>query len=126
MSFNPAGSWSPPAKEEPVEALEVSKGKRILQVACAVTYCLFSAGVVFGYAALKPVLVEEGVYRQFCSEEEVNISEGTCYEQEIRYDSSNMKRRSILLTMNALQAQRYVHYRSRSYERLRPSSRHYT
>jgi len=85
MSFNPVGSWGPPAKEEPVGAFEVSKGKRILQVAIAVTYCLFSAGVVFGYAALKPVLVEEGVYRQFCSEEEIGISERTCYEQEIRY-----------------------------------------
>ncbi|KAL6713917.1 hypothetical protein ACLMJK_008411 [Lecanora helva] len=84
MSFNPAGSWGPPAKEEPIGAFEVSKSKRILQVAVAVVYCLFSAGVVFGYAALKPVLVEEGVYRQYCMREEVSISETTCYEQEIR------------------------------------------
>lgn len=87
MSFNPAGSsfvWGPPAREEPVGAFEVSKGKRILQVVTAVIYCLFSAGVVFGYAAFKPVLVEEGVYRQFCSEDEFSISERTCYEQEIR------------------------------------------
>lgn len=48
-------------------------------------YCLLSAGVVFGYAALKPVLVEEGVYGQYCPEGEVSISGRTCYEQEIRY-----------------------------------------
>lgn len=30
MSFNPVGKWEPPgAKEEPVGAFEVSKGKRI-------------------------------------------------------------------------------------------------
>lgn len=56
-----------------------------VQVAIAVFHCLFSAGVVFGYAALKPVLVHEAVYREFCSDEEMKISERTCYEQEIRY-----------------------------------------
>ena len=72
-------------KEQPVGAFEVSKTKRILQVAIAVIYCLFSAGVVFGYAALKPVLIHEGVYSQFCSREEVEALGKTCYEQEIRY-----------------------------------------
>ncbi|KAK3173810.1 hypothetical protein OEA41_007142 [Lepraria neglecta] len=86
MSFNPVGTWVPPAaKEEPIGAFEVSKGKRILQVALAVVYCLFAAGVVFGYAAIKPVLVKEGVYRDYCSEEaEMGDPEKTCYEQEIR------------------------------------------
>ncbi|KAL8856276.1 MAG: hypothetical protein Q9178_007113 [Gyalolechia marmorata] len=98
MSFNPVGSWVPPAaKEDPVGAFEVPKTRRlgmrppivkgtqslicsIVQVATAVVYCLFAAGVVFGYAALKPILVREGVYGKYCPD-----SAGTtCYEQEIR------------------------------------------
>lgn len=31
-----------------------------------VIYCLFAAGVVFGYAALKPVLKQEGAYQDIC------------------------------------------------------------
>ncbi|KAL9127539.1 MAG: hypothetical protein Q9217_003607 [Psora testacea] len=91
MSFNPAGSklMPPETKEEPIGASKVPKAKRILQVSIAVIYCLFSAGVVFGYAALKPVLVKEGVYRELCDEKEEIIEmerggSGTCYEQEIR------------------------------------------
>ena len=91
MSFNPAGSRLMPQelKEESIGAFEVSKAKRILQVLIAVIYCLFSAGVVFGYAALKPVLVKEGVYRELCNVrvEVIEIDGGglrTCYEQEIR------------------------------------------
>ncbi|KAI4105972.1 MAG: hypothetical protein L6R37_002433 [Teloschistes peruensis] len=67
MSFNPVGTWVPPAaKEEPVGAFEVSKTRRLVQVTIAVVYCLFAAGIVFGYAALKPVLLAEGVYRGDC------------------------------------------------------------
>ena len=85
ISFNPV-SWEPAQpKEQPVGAFEVSKAKRIIQVVIAVVYCLFSAGVVFGYAALKPVLIHEGVYSQFCSSEVVAALDKTCYEQEIRY-----------------------------------------
>ncbi|KAL9102350.1 MAG: hypothetical protein Q9163_002500 [Psora crenata] len=91
MSFNPAGPtlMPPETKEETIGAFEVSKTKRVLQVSVAVTYCLFSAGVVFGYAALKPILIKEGAYRGFCYEEkgivEGNRGEsGTCYEQETR------------------------------------------
>ncbi|MCJ1259550.1 hypothetical protein MMC24_007388 [Lignoscripta atroalba] len=85
MSFNPVGTWAPPqAQEEPVAAVEMSKTKRKVQVTTAVIYCLFAAGIVFGYAALKPVLVKEGVYRDQCTQEELDQGEGTCYEQEIR------------------------------------------
>ena len=57
-----------------------------VQVAIAVIYCLFAAGVVFGYAAIKPVLIQEGVYSQFCERDEIMMAEmgRTCYEQEIR------------------------------------------
>ena len=125
ISFNPAGSWSPAAKEEPVDAFEVSRGKRILQIAIAIIYCLFSAGVVFGYAALKPVLIEEGVYREFCVEERLSILERTCYEQEIRYFQSMVKVCRSLLTAYVTQAERYVHYCSSSYKCLCSSCWHH-
>ncbi|ODV87268.1 hypothetical protein CANARDRAFT_26683 [[Candida] arabinofermentans NRRL YB-2248] len=40
--------------------------KRILQVACSIIWCLFAAGPIFGFAALKPVLVAQGVYKEVC------------------------------------------------------------
>lgn len=55
-----------------------------VQVAVAVVYCLLSAGVVFGYAAIKPVFIKEGVYSQHCSSEAISSVSKTCYEQEIR------------------------------------------
>lgn len=55
-----------------------------VQVATAVVYCLFAAGIVFGYAALKPVLLAERVYREYCPKVRTSAAE-TCYEQEIRY-----------------------------------------
>ena len=89
MSFNPAGSklMPPESKENPVGAFEVSRNQRIIQVIVAVIYCLFSAGVVFGYAAIKPVFIEEGVYGQYCDESEYLLEsdqKATCYGQEIR------------------------------------------
>ncbi|KAF2421249.1 MFS general substrate transporter [Tothia fuscella] len=85
MSFNPVGEWLPPAAlEEPVGAFEVSKTKRIMQVTCAVIYCLLAAGIVFGYAAIKPVLIQEKVYREYCTKQELKDNVRTCYEQEIR------------------------------------------
>lgn len=85
LSFNPVGTWVPPnVQEEPVAAFEVSRAKRIAQVAVAVVYCLLAAGVVFGYAAIKPVLIEEGVYRDKCTKEELDSGVWVCYEQELR------------------------------------------
>ncbi|KAF2469001.1 MFS general substrate transporter [Lindgomyces ingoldianus] len=85
MSFNPVGSWVPPtAHEEPVGAFEVPKWKRVLQVFFAVIYCLFAAGVVFGYAAIKPVLIEEEVYRDYCTKQELEDNVPVCYAQELR------------------------------------------
>lgn len=87
LSFNPldTGDWAPEtAHEEPVAAFEVGKFKRIAQVAVAVVYCLFAAGVVFGYAAIKPVLIEQGVYSDRCTAKEVEDGVWVCYEQELR------------------------------------------
>ncbi len=49
----------------------------------AVIYCLFAAGIVFGYAALKPVLIKEKVYRDRCTPEEIKENVRVCYDQEI-------------------------------------------
>ncbi|KAL4783433.1 major facilitator superfamily domain-containing protein [Aspergillus varians] len=64
---------------ETLGAFEVGSVKRIIQVSVAVVYCFFSAGIVFGFAAIKPVLIREGVYSEFCSGEE-----DICYGQELR------------------------------------------
>ncbi|KAF8419949.1 major facilitator superfamily domain-containing protein [Tirmania nivea] len=72
------------AREDPVGAFEVSKTRRKLQVATAIVYCLLGAGVVFGYAALKPVLIEEGVYSEYCTEKELDKGVRVCFEQELR------------------------------------------
>lgn len=88
LSFNPveAGAWLPPkAQEEPVGAFEVSISKRVAQVGVAVVYCLLAAGIVFGYAAIKPVLVDEGVYKETCTKQELKDGVWVCYEQELRY-----------------------------------------
>ncbi len=85
LSFNPVATWVPPAaQEEPVGAFEVGQGRRTAQVCFAVVYCLFGAGIVFGYAAIKPVLVEQGVYRDRCTKQELKDGVWVCYEQELR------------------------------------------
>ncbi|KAF2822667.1 MFS general substrate transporter [Ophiobolus disseminans] len=85
MSFNPVGTWTEATGEETtIGAFEVPKWKRMLQVFLAVIYCLFAAGVVFGYAAIKPVLIDEGVYRNLCTKQELKDEVNVCYEQEIR------------------------------------------
>jgi len=63
---------------------EVSKSRRVLQVGIAIVYCLFAAGIVFGYAAIKPVLIDEGVYKNYCTREELRDGTTPCYGQEIR------------------------------------------
>lgn len=47
-------------------SFEVSTNRRIAQCACAIFWCLLSGGPIFGFAALKPVLVKEHVYEKLC------------------------------------------------------------
>ncbi|OAG36586.1 hypothetical protein AYO21_09243 [Fonsecaea monophora] len=90
MSFNPVSEWIPPTDRKPslvsvaLQFEEVSKRKRIVQVVVAIIYCLFAAGIVFGYAAIKPVLIDEGVFKDLCTPEEVDQHVSPCYKQEIR------------------------------------------
>lgn len=63
----------------------VSSTTKIVQVTCAVIWCLFAAGPIFGFAALKPVLVAEGIYSQYCSSDtNTASSSGPCKEQDLR------------------------------------------
>ncbi|KAH3686825.1 hypothetical protein WICPIJ_002192 [Wickerhamomyces pijperi] len=56
---------------------------RFFQCASAVIWCLLSAGIVFGFAALKPILISEGVYHELC---DAKTSGGldVCIEQDLK------------------------------------------
>jgi len=62
-----------------VGAFEVPQWKRILQVVVTVINCLLAAGIVFGYAAIKPVLKKEGAYRDTCD------GDDTCIELHLNF-----------------------------------------
>jgi MFS family permease len=55
-----------------------------VQVLIAIIYCLFAAGIVFGYAAIKPVLIQEGAFDNLCTPDELERAISPCYRQEIR------------------------------------------
>ncbi|KAF7164027.1 hypothetical protein CNMCM5623_008666 [Aspergillus felis] len=85
--YVPQDSSQLPDEDHPLQttaAFEVSSTRRICQVIIAVIYCFLAAGVVFGFAALKPVLIREGVYRNLCSRDELSKNPEVCYGQELR------------------------------------------
>ncbi|KAM3417610.1 Protein FMP42 [Cercospora zeina] len=70
-----------------VTAYKVSTALRLAQVIVAIVSCWLASGIVFGFAALKPILVDQGVYRESCSEAELNEGVEVCYEQELRLNT---------------------------------------
>ncbi|KAK9452215.1 major facilitator superfamily domain-containing protein [Limtongia smithiae] len=66
-----------------VHYLDVPVSRRLIQVACAVVWCLLAAGPVFGFAALKTVWLHEGVYSDRCTPEE-NFAGVVCSTRELR------------------------------------------
>jgi hypothetical protein len=56
-------------------------------VCVAVAYSFLAAGIVFGFAALKPVLIREKVYHNLCSQAELDEDVRVCNTQQIRYIS---------------------------------------
>lgn len=58
------------------------------QVCFTVLACWLASGIVFGFAALKPVLIDQGVYRELCTAKELEDGVDVCYEQELRYAST--------------------------------------
>ncbi|EJU05335.1 MFS general substrate transporter [Dacryopinax primogenitus] len=71
-------------QREALHQFQEPRSLRFAQVVSAVIYCLFASGVIFGYAALKPVLVSEGVYRHLCTPDEIKSHVRVCREQELR------------------------------------------
>ncbi|KAJ2891554.1 uncharacterized protein MKZ38_000226 [Zalerion maritima] len=75
LTFNPIaledGTEEAKAFLEPhIAAYKVPDFKRYFQVATGVLACWLASGLVFGFAALKPVLIAEGVYSEFCEVED--------------------------------------------------------
>ncbi|KAF2170768.1 hypothetical protein M409DRAFT_63837 [Zasmidium cellare ATCC 36951] len=67
-----------------VTQYKVSVARRLAQVVITIVSCWVASGIVFGFAALKPVLVDQGVYREHCSAEELEAGVELCYEQDLR------------------------------------------
>ncbi|KIW93527.1 uncharacterized protein Z519_06132 [Cladophialophora bantiana CBS 173.52] len=73
-----------PEKLEPIAAYEVSRGMRIAQVLVGVVSCVMASGIVFGFDALKTILLAEGTYRDLCTEDELRKNVPLCYMQDQR------------------------------------------
>lgn len=86
ISYDPAPAAGLDQKErvEVVPAYEVSVAKRVAQVGVGVVSCVIAAGIVFGFAALKPILVSEGVYRELCTTQELEDEVEICYKQDLK------------------------------------------
>ncbi|KAF2266432.1 MFS transporter-like protein Fmp42 [Lojkania enalia] len=73
-----------PEENAGITPYKVSTTRRLAQVVTTVLACWFASGIVFGFAALKPILVREGVFRELCTKEELNAGLEVCYEQDLR------------------------------------------
>ncbi|KAF2715602.1 MFS general substrate transporter [Pleomassaria siparia CBS 279.74] len=62
----------------------VSTPKRIAQITVTVLACWFASGIVFGFAALKPILIKEGVFRELCTPDELAEGVEVCFDQDLR------------------------------------------
>lgn len=56
--------------------------------------CWFASGIVFGFAALKPVFIRERVWRELCTEEELAENVEVCYRQDLKFVSNTDNQRS--------------------------------
>ncbi|KAJ5594630.1 Major facilitator superfamily domain general substrate transporter [Penicillium hispanicum] len=65
-------------------AYKHSPVKRIAQVIFTILACWAASGIVFGFAALKPVLVEEGVFHERCTEDELREGVELCSQQDLK------------------------------------------
>ncbi|KAL7409530.1 major facilitator superfamily domain-containing protein [Mrakia frigida] len=63
--------------------------RKLAQVLFGVLFCFLSAGVIFGFAALKPVLIGEGVYEYLCTtaEREASPPPYVCKAQDLRLNT---------------------------------------
>lgn len=56
---------------------------KVVQVVCALVWCILAAGPVFGFAALKPVLIAQGVYQDRCSNLVPQLNSQPCLAQDL-------------------------------------------
>jgi hypothetical protein len=56
----------------------------LAQVIVTVLACWLASGIVFGFAALKPVLLSEGVYEGLCDQDELQDDVDVCFKQELQ------------------------------------------
>ncbi len=75
-----------------------------------------------GYAAIKPVLIREGVYSELCSKEELDHDTSPCYGQEIRFADRRPLKDSLIDEM--VQTKSHVHHCGCCHQRLRVACRH--
>ena len=54
------------------------------QIVVGIFSCVLASGLVFGFAALKSVLIGENVYRELCTEEELDKRVPVCYKQDLK------------------------------------------
>ncbi|KAH6975847.1 hypothetical protein EDB80DRAFT_307704 [Ilyonectria destructans] len=87
MSFAPVEITQ---DETHIAAYKVSNSKRYAQAATAVIACWLASGIVFGFGALKPVLIAEGEYHELCRSDETTgfgdepSLDVPCAEQDMR------------------------------------------
>jgi len=55
-----------------------------VQIVVVVVTCATASGVVFGFDALKTILTQEKVYRDYCTDEELLEDVRLCYLQDQR------------------------------------------
>lgn len=63
--------------------------------------CWLASGIVFGFAALKPVLVAEGVYHDLCTEEELEEGLALCAKQDMKYVRRSQVMEMILIRVGS-------------------------
>ncbi|CCH59184.1 hypothetical protein TBLA_0B03430 [Henningerozyma blattae CBS 6284] len=58
---------------------------KILTIACAALWSLFSSGIIFGFAAFKPTLIQQGIYSELCDDTSIlNIPIESCVAQDLK------------------------------------------
>ncbi|KNC83443.1 hypothetical protein SARC_04308 [Sphaeroforma arctica JP610] len=59
-----------------------SDARKYFMISCAALITLFTAGTIFGFAAIKPIFIKEGAYSHLCDEP----SPEGCAEQKLQLD----------------------------------------
>lgn len=69
-------------------AHEVKPSLRLAQCVSAATYVFLSAGIIFGFAALKPILISENVYLSQCDiSTKHDTLEAQCLDQDMKLNN---------------------------------------